>query len=788
MRLGARHTTQWLRRNGTIYGAWAALVCVALITAFFMLDRRFPLRTSSLTPPPAVMVTAAGGEPLRVFLPKDGRRRHPVALKDVSPTLQRVLRFSEDRYFAWHPGVNPLAILRAGWSNLRAWRVVSGGSTITMQLARLAAPQARTLAAKAEECFRAVQLERRFTKDEIFELYLNNTPYGGNVVGVEAACRVYFGKAARALSLGEAALLAVLPRAPQGYDPVRHPERARQARNRLLDALGEAGVFPSDEVAMAKTQALPTRLFPTPMEAPHASRMAHRASQGSGAGWRVETTLDLAMQRQALRVMQRRLPALRREGLENAAVVVMDVESRAVQALVGTDDFFDAHHHGPINAALAKRSPGSTLKPFLYGLAFDQGWLVPESMVLDIPTDYAGYLARNYDETYRGRVTVREALAQSLNAPAVRVLARAKVGHFYDLLQRGGLRLRHGPDHYGLPLALGACDASLVELTALYAALAGEGLYRRPRLLANQPAGPPQRILSREAAHLVRTILEEVPRRDLPDAWSLTRDAPATAWKTGTSFGHRDAWAIGVTRQFAIGVWVGNLDGRAVRGVSGARVAGPLLFDVIRAVETPGARLPTPDNLALEDVRVCSESRLRPSPWTPETMVVTGIHGRTRLPVSDLHRRIFVDDATGLRLEGECLARIRRPARPMLVTTPPAPLAAWMRREGLAPPATLPPLSPECPQKPAQGGPAIISPSARTPYALRPGAPLAFQKIPLTARAGPDVTTLYWFVDGRLVATGPPTVTQFLEADSGAYRVVAQDDLGRRDAVTLTVE
>ncbi|QJT08126.1 penicillin-binding protein 1C [Oceanidesulfovibrio marinus] len=794
-----------MRNTFRVFAYCAIALCLAGYVAFLALDASFPFPDRALRADPAVMVRARDGTPMRIFLPEDGRRRFPLALQDVSPVFQKVIIASEDRYFRYHPGVNPFSILRAALQNLQADGVVSGGSTITMQLARLAEPKSRSIKGKIVEAFRALQLEYGLSKDEILKLYLNNTPYGGNVVGVGAAAYTYFGKSAGALSLGEAALLAVLPRSPQAYDPIAHPKAAQAARDRLLDTLEERGVFPPDRVALAKVQPLPTRLTPPPMIAPHASRMAYEQLKRSALArspklsvWDVTTTIDPAFQNQALTAMRRRLTSLRLAGLENAAVVVLDRKTREIRALVGTHDFFDTARHGPINAALAMRSPGSTLKPFLYGLAFDEGIAVPESMVLDIPTDYSGYVATNYDDRYRGPVTVRQALVHSLNAPAVRMLAKAGLPRFHRLLRQGGLELRYGPGHYGLPLALGACESSLVQLTTLYAALADEGVWQSARLLADQ-SEPLEinrketsiqndgsvRLLSRESAYLVRSILEEVPRRDLPTAWAMTLDAPEVAWKTGTSFGHRDAWAIGFSAHYVVGVWTGNLDGRAAKGISGARHAGPLLFDVLRAVEEPGAPLPMPDNLALDTVEVCTEDRELPNPFTPRTMAITVIAGRTKLKRSTLHQRIFVNPDTELRVEGRCLATIK--AEPRVVRTPPEELIAWELSRGI-PVQTAPPLSPECSAVPATGGPAIVSPSATTPYVLRSDAPDEFQRIPLVARTDGGDSNLYWFQDGALVAQGGVAENLFLAARKGEHRIVVQDSQGRSDSLTFTVE
>ncbi|MFW5733678.1 MAG: transglycosylase domain-containing protein, partial [Oceanidesulfovibrio sp.] len=316
-----------------LFFACSALCCTSF-AAFLVLNALFPFPEKALHEEPAIMVRASDGTPLRIFLPQHGRRRFLLELEDISPVFQRVLLASEDRFFHYHPGVNPFSILRATYQNFQEGDVVSGGSTITMQLARLAEPKARSLKAKAIEAFRAFQLEFTLSKDEIFKLYMNNIPYGGNVVGVGAAAYSYFGKSAGALSLGEATLLAVLPRAPRGYDPIAHPQAARNARDRLLDALAQRGVFPPEEVVMAKKQPLPAALTASPMLAPHGARMAYEQLKEAELTrlpklhakrtWELKTTIDMAAQRQSLATVRRRLPGLRLAGLENAAVVVLD--------------------------------------------------------------------------------------------------------------------------------------------------------------------------------------------------------------------------------------------------------------------------------------------------------------------------------------------------------------------------------------------------------------------------------------------------------------------------------
>ncbi|HYG63898.1 MAG TPA: penicillin-binding protein 1C, partial [Thermoanaerobaculia bacterium] len=648
----------------TLWGTpWRASLLLVFALAspfllFLLLDLLFPFPWEALEKPPAVVVLDRQGEPLRFFLPSDDRWRFPVRLSELPSELPRALVASEDQRFWRHPGVDPLAVLRAAWANTRAGEVVSGASTIPMQIARMAEPGPRTLPSKVRESFRALQLERRYSKDELLEIYLNLAPYGGNVEGVGAAAWFYFGKRPEQLSLSEIALLTALPRSPVGYDPVRRPQAAEAARDRVLAQLTARGAFPRAEIAAASRQPLPRERGRAPFAAPHLTEWAVQRFPGQE---RLRITLDRGVQRIVEEQVRRRSGELRDQGIGNAAVVVIDNETRAVRALAGSADFFERDASGQVNGAVARRSPGSTLKPFLYAMALDEGRVLPDSYLLDIPTDFGGYVAENYDERYRGRVTVRDALVQSLNACAVRLLAEVGLGDYLKLLRRGGLAtLDREPGQYGLPLVLGAGEVTLVDLANLYATLAEGGVHRPVRLLepegdaAGAPPEETDRLFSRDAARAITGILTDVRRPDLPESWDLTRGVPAVAWKTGTSYGHRDAWAVGFSARTTIGVWVGNFDGRPRKGISGSQHAGPLLFDLFRALEERdgGPARPPVDAVPDETLEVCADSRELPGPFCPRRLHVPYLPERSRLTACTYHRRVLVDAETGDLLAG----------------------------------------------------------------------------------------------------------------------------------------
>jgi penicillin-binding protein 1C len=760
------------------------LVLALAVGALLLLaaTARLPFSLAALSPPPATVVAARNGQPLRLYLAPDEAWRFPVRLAGVAPVLPQLVLAAEDRHFYRHPGVNPLALARAAVANLLAGRVVSGGSTITMQLARLARPRERTLWAKGHEALAALALERALSKDAILERYLNMAPYGGNIVGVGAAATLYFGKTPDRLSLAEAALLTVLPRSPLRLDPLRHPEAAKAARDRLLAGLARRGLVTAEAAREASAAPVPTRLVPLPFSAPHFCQMAREAA---GPVPRIDTTLDPSAQKTATDILRSRARWLAGQGIGSVAAVVLDPATREIRALVGGVDWFGDPRFGQLNGATIRRSPGSTLKPFLYAQAMDQGLIFPQSQLLDIPTGFGGYAPKNYDGLYRGRVSAEQALITSLNIPAVRLLNDVGPASFLDLLHRGGLASLDKPAaHYGLSLILGGGETTLLSLTNLYAALADDGRFRPPVFLAKAPAVRAERLFSPEASALTADILTRLERPDLPTSWERALAVPQVAWKTGTSFGHRDAWAVGFSADHVIGVWVGNMDGRAIAGISGAIQAGPILFELFRALEPYGSRPAAKAGLNLATVEVCADSRQLPGPDCPRRIAATIIPGRTRLAPCPVHRRTLADAVTGERLTADCAAG--HEATTIAVTEYPGELVSWWRSTGI-PFETPPPLAPDC-LGAAGAGPRIVSPSPATVYAVRPDVPAAYQQIVLAADAAASVSRLSWYVDGELAAQGPPGHKLFWQPIPGAHRFAVTDDQGRSHAVTVRVE
>ncbi|MBN8452756.1 MAG: penicillin-binding protein 1C [Candidatus Accumulibacter sp.] len=556
----------------------ARLWLAALLALLLLADQLFPPPLQGHKAPQAQVVLARDGTPLRAFPDREHIWRHPVRLEEVSPHYIEALIGFEDRAFWWHPGVNPWALLRAGVLWLQNGRIVSGGSTLTMQVARLLEPTPRTPAGKLRQIVRALQIELRCSKREILEIHLRLAPMGGVLEGVEAASRAYLGKPAQRLSESEAALLAALPQAPSLLRPDRHPERARAARDKVLQRM--AGRWPASTIADARQEPVIAQPVREPLLAPlFAERM--RRLQPHAA--RIESTLDAAMQQMVEQILATRLGIL--PPRVSMAALVIDNETLEVRAYAGSADFSDSERFAHVDMVQAARSPGSALKPFLYGLALDEGLIHSESLLADVPQSFAGYQPGNFQASFSGPVGASEALQRSLNVPAVEVLERLGAQRFVSLLRRGGLRLELPPGATAnLSVILGGAAVNLEGLVGAYSALARAGVSGQPRYLAESPLVE-SRMLSAGAAFIIRDVLESGgPVARMVDGGIGSRRG--IAWKTGTSFGFRDAWAVGVSDRHTAGVWVGRPDGTPNPGFFGANIAAPLLVEIFAAISS----------------------------------------------------------------------------------------------------------------------------------------------------------------------------------------------------------
>jgi len=551
----------------------AALLAIAALT----LDRVCPPDLTRAQQA-SIVVTDRDGGILRAFETEEGAWRLPTRAEDVDPRYLALLRAYEDQRFDEHIGVDPLAVVRAAWQWASSGHIVSGASTLTMQAARLLEPRPRSLGAKLHQMARALQLEERLSKQSILSIYLTLAPFGGNLEGVRAASLAYFGKEPRRLSLGEAALLVALPQSPERLRPDRHPEAAQAARAKVLHRLEEHGALSETDVADALAEPLPTTRLAFPFLAPHLTQhLAFKAAPGSAIATMIDRGLQSGLEALAKREM------LRFDDAGNLAIVVVENRAHGVRAYLGSADFFGPQ--GQLDLARAQRSPGSALKPFIYGLAFDDRAIHPASLIDDEPMRFGDYVPRNFDRQFQGTVSVREALQQSLNVPAVALLDRVGAVRFVGELRAAGagLGFRRLTGTPSLPVALGGLGISLADLTMLYTTLPNGGEATALRM-TNDAAPPPVRLMGAAAAWYVTDILRGSPLPEgFAQALGLTR-ARDIAFKTGTSYGFRDAWAIGYSPDYTVGVWVGRADGSPRPGHYGRNTATPILlktFDLL---------------------------------------------------------------------------------------------------------------------------------------------------------------------------------------------------------------
>ena len=606
-----KQRTRVLRGLHLVGIAAAALLVIAVI-----LDRLFPL------PLPdgrggSTVVLARDGSPLRAFADADGIWRYPVTPADVSPLYLDALLGYEDRWFHHHPGVNPFALARAFVQMATSGRIVSGGSTLTMQVARIIEPKSRNLGGKLRQVLRAFQLEAHLSKREILTLYLDRAPVGGTLQGVEAASWAYLGKSAQRLSHAEAALLAVLPQAPSRLRPDRAAGAARDARDKVLDRMAALGVWSTAEVRDARIEPVVARALRPPLGA---ALLAERLRGAHPRERRIGTTIDAELQRALEDRVQDYLARLPER--TSAAVLVIDNADLSALAYVGSGRFGDEERLGHVDMVRAWRSPGSTLKPFLYGLALDDGLVHSESLLVDAPQSFGSYRPGNFGMAYNGPVGVADALRLSLNVPAVDLLDRVGPTRFAGRLANAGLDLRlpRGVSP-NLSVILGGAGVRMEDLVGAFSAFHRDGLAGRVRYRPEDETIE-RRLLSPGAAWIVRRILEDNPRPGYRPGTFDTGARPPVAWKTGTSYGFRDAWAIGGTRRHSVAVWIGRPDGTPLPGQYGAVTALPLMFQIVDSLpRTALAGVPAATPAGVAEADTCWPLGLAYDPAHPDLCV-----------------------------------------------------------------------------------------------------------------------------------------------------------------------
>ncbi len=774
---------QWVRR-----WRWpqrALLLGLLPWAVFLWLDVLWPLPLDSLESRRfAQVVVDRQGRPLRAFADDAGVWRYPVQPEVVSPLYIEALLNYEDRHFYRHFGVNPLALMRALWQRVEHGRFVSGASTLTMQVARILEPHEKSLGGKLRQMFRALQLERRFSKQEILALYLNYAPFGGPIEGIEAASHTYLGKSAARLSHSEAALLAVLPQAPSRYRPDRHAAAARAARDKVIERMGQLGVWSPTDVAEALQEPVWAHYRPRPQ---HAPLLARRLMQAHPRQHLIHSTIDVALQSELEWMLKDHIQG--HDSATSAAILVVDNRDLGALAYLGSADFLSTPRSGYVDMVQAVRSPGSTLKPFLYGLAIERGLVHAQSLLFDVPQSFNGYRPVNFDDDFHGPVSLSGALSRSLNMPAVQVLDRLGPQRFYTELINAGLdvRLPSGA-RPNLSLALGGGGVRLEHLVSLYTALGRGGRTGRVRYSQAQPARD-WPLFSAGAAWIVQDILTEAPLDERARSRSLQRRAPM-AFKTGTSYGHRDAWALASNQRITVGVWVGRPDGSPLPANSGRASAVPLLRKVLALMPAEYNAPPQrPDSV--QSAVICwplgthrsaqraEDCHRRRSAWLLDGVAPPTFSDPLNKQFASRQLNVWLDRDSGARVTPGCHDGHREQRK---ITVWPLVLDAWLplpwRREAL-----LPAYDPACVQ--------ALSDHALRIDGVHDGAdiyPEAGQTrlpaVQLQVQGG-DADTR-WFVNGDLQADRGRAIA-LENLAPGAYRVTAMDAATNRADVQFRV-
>ncbi len=769
---------------------------------------------------------------LRLTLSDDDKYRLWTPLSDIAPNLVAAMLLHEDRHFYRHFAVNPLALLRAVYVTYIARERRVGGSTIPMQLARLHYRiKSRSLRGKLSQVLHAVYLELRYPKEELLEAYLNLVPFGQNIEGVAAASQIYFGKSVAKLQLAEALTLAVIPQSPlrrgsvvreaEGSAEIEPNSTGTQALMRARAALYEKWLAAHqsekrDEALMK----LPISLRDTrdlPFRAPHFVESVLAQARSDGAGQAVGsrkskavphrneqiTTLDLSLQQLVEKQIKGYVARNRRIGITNAVALLVDSRDLSVRAAVGSADFFDATIEGQVSGLTARRSPGSTLKPFIYALGIDQGAIHPLTMLKDAQLAFGAYSPENFDGRFAGPVSAKEALVRSRNVPALTVAAKLTNPSFYAFLKSAGISRMKSEEHYGLSLVLGGGEVTMEELATLYAMLANRGVLRPLRSRKSDPEPSGIRLLSDESSFMTVEMLKDNPRPGDAETHSLrfTIEPYRAAWKTGTSYGFRDAWTAGIIGPYALVVWIGHFNGEGNPAFVGVSAAAPLFFAIgdalyarLRDLSEPPR--PLPSNVSR--VPVCAVSGQIPSKFCPHKKNTWFIPGRSPIEVCQIHRPILVDELTGKQICRSDGTSSKRRGRLEVYEFWPSDLLRLFQQAGL-PRRTPPPAEgPGCDltAQSSQGQPpTITSPLRGVVYTLTEGSGLRDNdgdrrdSIGLSAITDADASEVFWFVGGTLAGrskTGQSFLWK-LPTTPGKYVIRAVDDHGRSDTRELTV-
>lgn len=767
IRITKRSLLRWLKRL-----AGASILAFGL---FLLLNLFFPLPDKLEY---SLVITDNRDEIIHAYLTGDDKWRMNTGLEEISPLLRKTIVAKEDKYFYRHWGVNPFAVVRALAANITRMKTTSGASTITMQVARLLEPRRRTLGSKIVQMFRAFQLEWKYSKGEILQLYLNLVPYGGNIEGVKAASLLYFGKNPDHLSLAEITALSIIPNRPSSLVIGRDNAHIVNERNRWLKKFAEEKVFTEKEIADALAEPLTASRGTVPRQIPHLA--AKLKKQG---GWYCRTSIDMNMQWKTEKLVADYIRVQRLRNIRNAAVIILDNTTHQVLTYVGSSGFADTTDGGQVNGAAAVRQPGSTLKPLLFGLCFDEGLLTPKSVIADVAGNYGGYSPENYDRKFNGYVNVEYALAHSLNIPAVKSLQLLGKETLVRKLSACGFeQVRKDQRKLGLSMILGGCGTSLEELTGLFSVFANDGDFYAPSYLFADTNHRAIQILSPPAAFMVNEILSRINRPDFPLSWTATERMPRIAWKTGTSYGRRDAWSIGYNKRYTVGVWVGNFSGVGVPDLSGAEIATPLLFRIFNTIDYDSDTEWFSQPRGLDLRQVCSESGMVPSAHCSKLSSDYFIPLVSSTRACDNMREVAINPDGNISYCNNCAPASGYRKKWFKVIAP--EMQSWMAENHIGF-EKIPPHYSECEVIFKGGGPQIESPANGSEYLVSRQDPEPLQ---LRCKTANDVSKVYWYINNKFYKASPAAEKQFFVPEEGSVKISCTDDKGRNRDIRITVK
>lgn len=753
-----------------------AYTCITLFVLFLILNWLFPVPVNQQY---STIITDASGEVVHAFLTPDEKWRMKTELDEISPLLRKTIIEKEDRYFYYHPGINIFAVARAMVKNIVRMKRTSGASTITMQVARLLEPRRRTWLNKCIEMFRALQLEWKYSKDEILQLYLNHVPYGGNIEGVKAASMLYFNKNPDHLSLAEITALSIIPNRPSSLVMGRNNDLIIQERNRWLKRFAKDRVFTEKEIQDALDEPLTATRGSVPRYIPH---LANKLKKRGGTT--IHTNIILNTQLKTEKLVQDYVRVLSLKNIRNAAVIVIDNQTHNVITYVGSGNFYDTVDAGQVNGAAAIRQPGSTLKPLLYGLCIDQGLMTPKYVITDVAVNYGGYAPENYDRQFNGYVTMEYALEHSLNIPAVKSLRMlGKEVMIRQLANCDFQQIKKDQRKLGLSLVLGGCGATLEELTGLYSIFANEGKYFHPHYVQNEKQNNKGKtILSPAATYMINETLSKVNRPDFPINWQSTEHMPKIAWKTGTSYGRRDAWSIGYNKKYTVGVWVGNFSALGVPELSGANVATPLLFKIFNTIDYDSDRGWFTKPKDCEIRLACSETGMVPSDHCTNTVTDYFIPLVSSTQQCNNMQEVAISADEKISYCKACMPAAGYKKKWFRIVG--ADMQHYFSERRIAY-QKIPPHNPDCERIFREGGPAITSPKSGSEYFISKKHPEPLQ---LSCYTGNDVSKVFWYINNQFYKATDASSKQFFMPQEGPVKISCTDDKGRNRDVWIRVK